>query len=98
VLTSGARWRSPWRGDWPVLVVGAVQGVRLHRCHRPGASLVELRCGDGLLLLVLLLFLLFSSSSSAIAAPAKGEKQGRLGFQERPGFLYEALGFGEWLR
>jgi hypothetical protein len=66
--------------------VEAVQDARLRQCHHSGADLVELRCGDGLLLaLVLLLFSFSSSSASAVAA--EGENRGLLGLGERLGVL-----------
>jgi hypothetical protein len=77
--------------------VGAVQGARLHHGHCTGTGLAELRCGDGLLLLVLAL-LLFLFFSSAGAVTGEGENKGLLGFGERLGLLYSALGFGERLQ
>jgi hypothetical protein len=42
--------------------VGAVQGARLHRCHRSGVGLVKvLRCSSVVPLLAVLLLLLFLS-------------------------------------
>jgi hypothetical protein len=97
VLTGEARWWNPWLGGGPVQAVGAVQGERLRQGRRSGAGVVELRCGDSLLLA-----LLFSStpflSSSAGAAMAGREKQERLGFGGEARVLILGARVREWLR